>query len=64
MNRLGYETDILRSRLLVQHPQVQQRLRAECLALPSYKVNNLPEKDELKNMTYLRNVIYEGRSVN
>ena len=54
--------DIPYSRLLAQYPEVQQRLRAECLALPSYKANNdLPEKDELKTMNYLKNVIHEGQ---
>ena len=48
------------SRLLAQNPEVQQRLRAECLSLPSYKAHNLPKKDELKNMSYLKNVIHEG----
>ena len=50
----------LQSRLLAQNPEVQQRLRAECVSLPSYKENNFPEKDEIKNMKYLRNVIHEG----
>ena len=48
------------SRLLAQNPEVQQRLRTECLSLPSYKAHNLPEKDEIKNMSYLKNVIHEG----
>ena len=52
----------LQSRLLAQNPEVQQRLRAECLSLPSYKANNLPDKDEIKNMAYLKNVIHEGQN--
>ena len=48
------------SRLLAQNPEVQQRLRADCLSLPSHKANNLPDKDEIKNMAYLKNVIHEG----
>ena len=48
------------SRLLAQHPEIQQRLRDECLALPSYGAKDLPTKDELKNMKYLANVIHEG----
>ena len=51
----------LQSRLLAQNPEIQQRLRAECLSLPSYKAHNLPEKDEMKNMKYLNNVIQEGQ---
>lgn len=54
----------LQSRLLAQHPEVQQRLRAECLALPSYRTKDLPTKDELKNMKYLANVIHEGQCPN
>ena len=50
----------LQSRLLAQNPEVQQRLRTECLSLPSYKAHNLPEKDEMKNMKYLNNIIQEG----
>ncbi|KAM0794362.1 cytochrome P450 [Usnea florida] len=46
-------------RLLAQHPTVQHRLRAECLALPSYKAGTVPTKEELKNMRYLANVIHE-----
>lgn len=46
-------------RLLAQRPETQQRLRAECLALPSYKAKHLPTKDELKSMKYLSNVIHE-----
>ena len=57
---LGGSADVPKSRLLAQHPEVQQRLRAECLALSSYKSNDLPGKDELRNMKYLRNVINEG----
>ena len=53
--------NILQSRLLAQHPEVQNRLRAECLALSSYKANNLPDKGELKNMKYLKDVIDEGQ---
>ena len=51
----------LQSRLLAQNPKIQQRLRAECLSLPSYKAHNLPERYELINMKYLNNVIQEGQ---
>ena len=53
--------NLSQSRLLAQHPEVQERLRAECLALPSYKLKGLPTKDELKSMKYLANVIHEGQ---
>lgn len=43
---------------------VQQRLRTECLALPSYKAKELPTKNELKKMDYLANVIHEGQHPN
>lgn len=49
------------SRLLAQHPEVQDLLRAECLALPSYGEKDLPTKDELQSMKYLANVIHEGQ---
>ena len=52
--------NLWQSRLLAQHPEVQQRLRAECLALPSYITKDLPTKEELKKMKYLANVIHEG----
>lgn len=52
------------SRLLAQHPEVQERLRAECLALPSYKAKELPTKDELKSMNYLASIIHEGQYPN
>ena len=58
------DADNSQSRLLAQHPDVQQRLRAECLALTSYKAKDLPTKDELKNMKYLANVIHEGQYSN
>ena len=51
----------LQSRLLAQNSEVQRRLRTECLSLPSYKAHNLPEKDEMKNMKYLNNIIQEGQ---
>ncbi len=60
--RLG--TNLSQSRLVAQHPEIQQRLRAECLALPSYKAQELPTKVELKNMKYLTNVIHEGEYFN
>lgn len=56
-----YGADSSDSRLLAQYPEVQQRLRTECLALPSYKAKDLPTKDELKDMKYLANVIHEGQ---
>ncbi len=56
--------NLSQSRLLAQHLEIQQRLRAECLALPSYKAQDLPTKDELKNMKYLANVIHEGEYSN
>ena len=52
----------LQSRLLAQNPEVQQRLREECLSLPSYQAHNLPEKDEMKNLKYLNHVIQEGQN--
>ena len=48
------------SRLLARHPDVQQRLRAECLELSSYQDGDLPTKEELKGMKYLGRVIHEG----
>ncbi len=48
------------SRLLALHPNVQERLRTECTSLPSCQVGDVPSKEELKNMTYLQNVIHEG----
>lgn len=57
----GGDTNLSQSRLLAQRPETQQRLRAECLALPSYKAKHLPTKDELKSMKYLSNVIHEGQ---
>ena len=48
------------SRLLAQHPNVQQLLRVECLQLPSHQEGDLPTKEELKGMKYLGRVIHEG----
>ena len=60
-----YGADSSNSRLLAQYPEVQQRLRAECMALPSsYKAKDLPTKEELKHMKYLANVIHEGQQSN
>ena len=58
---LHCSADVPQSRLLAQHPEVQQRLRAERLALSSYKAKDLPDEDELKNMRYLREVINEDQ---
>ena len=51
------------SRLLALHPPVQKKLRTECESLPSNQAGDLPTKDELKHMTYLRKVIHEGTSL-
>ncbi|KAL6720966.1 hypothetical protein ACLMJK_000066 [Lecanora helva] len=47
-------------RLLALHPKAQQRLRTECVSLSSYQAGELPTKEELKRMIYLRQVIHEG----
>lgn len=49
------------SRLLAQHPDIQERLREECVSLPSHTDGDLPTKDELKNMRFLNKVIKEGK---
>ena len=53
--------DVRSSRLLSQHSDIQQRLRDECVSLPSWLDGNLPTKEELKGMEYLGRVIHEGR---
>ena len=54
------QSDRPASRLLARHPDVQQKLRAECQSLPCHQAGTLPTKDELKQMPYLRKVIDEG----
>lgn len=49
------------SRLLALHADVQQQLRAECLALRSHQHGDRPSKDELKGMKLLGRVLHEGK---
>ena len=46
-------------RLLAAHPETQSKLRAECLALPSFAAGSIPTKEEIKSMPYLEVVIRE-----
>ncbi|KAF2716591.1 putative cytochrome P450 alkane hydroxylase [Polychaeton citri CBS 116435] len=46
-------------RLLAQHKDIQEKLRDECRSLPSFGAAALPDKAELKRMTYLDMVLRE-----
>jgi Cytochrome P450 len=46
------------SRLLARHPEVQAKLRNECLSVSE----DSPDRDVLKGMKYLQCVLKEGES--
>lgn len=60
MSTLRVVTDVLHSTLLAQHQAVQEKLRQDCLNLPSFKNGDLPTPREIKGMDYLGNVLREG----
>jgi cytochrome P450 len=55
---MNYRLMVLNSRLLVRHPEVLKKLRAE---ISDVTTQNIPlTRDSLKKMTYLNNVLKES----
>ena len=56
-------TLIIRSNLLAENWDIQERLRKDCLELDSFKHGELPTPAEIKGMKYLSNVFHEGMTL-